>query len=94
MRLLLDLLLVAFPLEALQRLSAVALLGLTLFLKDLNGLVEGLDGCALHLQLLHQQQTFSLMCGGTGKPQTLSPSLTCEVRVYSSYRQSYSRLFS
>lgn len=55
-RLLLDLFLVAFPLEALQRLPAVALLGLTLFLKDLNGLVEGLDGCALHLQLLHKQK--------------------------------------
>lgn len=58
--LLLDLLLVAFPLESFQRLSAVALLGLTLFLKDLNGLVEGLDGCALHLQLLqNQKQTVS-----------------------------------
>lgn len=58
--LLLDLFLVAFPLESFQRLSAVALLGLTLFLKDLNGLVEGLDGCALHLQLL-QKKTDSLM---------------------------------
>lgn len=55
--LLLDLLLVAFPLEPLQRLSAVALLGLALFLKDLNGLVEGLDGCALHLQLLRKATT-------------------------------------
>lgn len=54
--LLLDLFLVAFPLESFQRLSAVALLGLTLFLKDLNGLVEGLDGCALHLQLLQKQK--------------------------------------
>lgn len=54
-RLLLDLFLVALPLESLQRLSAVALLRLTLLLKDLNGLVEGLDGCALHLQLLQKQ---------------------------------------
>lgn len=93
-RLLLDLLLVAFPLESLQRLSAVALLGLALFLEDLDGLVEGLDGCALHLQLLHQRQTFSLTRGRADGVRALSPSLTCEVRVYSSYRQSYSRLFS
>lgn len=47
--LLLDLFFVALPLEPLQRLSAVALLGLALLLKDLDGLIEGLDGCTLHL---------------------------------------------
>lgn len=52
MDLLLNLFFVALPLESLQRLPAVALLSLALFLEDLDGLVEGLDGCALHLELL------------------------------------------
>lgn len=59
--LLLNLLFVAFPLESLQRLSAVAFLGLTLLLKNLDGLIESLNGCALHLQLLwkmRRRQTF------------------------------------
>lgn len=55
--LLLNLFLVALPLESLQRLSAVALLSLKLLLKDLDGLIEGLDGCALHLQLLSNRGT-------------------------------------
>lgn len=49
---LLNLLFVAFALKPLQRLSAVALLGLKLLLKDLYGLVKGFNGSALHLQLL------------------------------------------
>ena len=55
--LLLNLFFVALALESLQRLSAVALLSLTLLLKDLDGLVEGLDGRALHLQLLSETET-------------------------------------
>ena len=31
---------------------AIMLLGLALLFKDLDGLVEGLDGCPFHLQLL------------------------------------------
>lgn len=54
---LLNLLFVALALEFLQRLSAVALLSLTLLLKDFDGLIEGLDGCALHLQLLQGTST-------------------------------------
>lgn len=57
MNLLLDLFFVALALESLQRLLAVALLSLTLLLKDLDGLIEGLDGCALHLQLLWETGT-------------------------------------
>lgn len=55
--LLLNLFFVALALEPLQRLSAVALLSLTLLLKDLDGLIEGLDGSALHLQLLRETGT-------------------------------------
>lgn len=54
--LLLNLLVVALALEPLQRLSAVTLLSLTLLLKDLDGLIEGLYGCALHLQLLWKRR--------------------------------------
>lgn len=53
---LLNLLFVAFALESLQRLSAVALLGLTLLLKDFDSLIESLNGCALHLQLLWKRR--------------------------------------
>ena len=110
--LLLNLFLVALPLESFQRLSAVALLSLTLLLKDLDGLIEGLDGCAFHLQLLWKRRTdcdlfyiilssaidiavwmHTILLQYLGN---LNGSLccTCEVRVYSSYRESYSRLFS
>lgn len=54
--LLLNLFLVALPLESLQGLSAVALLSLTLLLEDLDGLIEGLDGRSLHLQLLQSKR--------------------------------------
>lgn len=50
----LHLLLVALPPEALQVLLAALLLRLALLLEDLDGLVEGLDCCALHLQLLER----------------------------------------
>lgn len=54
---LLNLLFIALALEPLQRLSAVALLSLTLLLKDLDSLIEGLYRCALHLQLLWKRNT-------------------------------------
>ena len=50
----LDLLVVALTLQLLDGLSAKALLSLTLFLKDFDGFVEGLNGCALHLKLLEE----------------------------------------
>lgn len=49
---------VALTLESLQRLFAVPLLSLKLLFKDLDGLVEGFNGCAFHLQLLRQRETF------------------------------------
>jgi hypothetical protein len=48
----LHLLLISLSPEALQILLAAFLLCLALLFEDLDGLVEGLYGCALHLQLL------------------------------------------
>lgn len=62
MNLLLNLFFIAFALEPLQRLSAVALLRLALLLEDLDGLIEGLNGCALHLQLLWETRTQTVTC--------------------------------
>jgi len=53
----LDLLLVSLAPEPLDVLLAEALLRLTLLLKDLDGLVERLDGRPLHLDLLGGERT-------------------------------------
>ena len=53
----LDLLVVALAPEPLDVLLAEALLRLTLLLEDLDGLVEGLDGRSLHLDLLREEKT-------------------------------------
>lgn len=51
----LDLLVVALAAEALDVVLAVALLRVALLLEDLDGLVEGLDGRPLHLDLLGEE---------------------------------------
>lgn len=52
----LDLLVVALAAEALDVVLAVALLRVALLLEDLDGLVEGFDGCSLHLDLLRGER--------------------------------------
>ena len=65
----LHLFLVALTPEALQILLATLLLCLALLFKDLDGLVEGLDCCALHLQLLTWRGG-----GGGGVERLLAPA--------------------
>lgn len=52
----LDLLVIAFAMEALYVVFAVALLGVALLFKDLDGLIKGLNGRPLHLDLLQKDR--------------------------------------
>ena len=71
----LDLLVVALAAEALDVVLAVALLCVALLLEDLDGLVEGFDGCSLHLDLLRGEEEVSEWTGEkhfSGKSSVMS----------------------
>lgn len=64
----LHLLLIALTSEALQIFLATLLLRLALLFKDLDGLIEGLNSCALHLQLLWERGRISVSAETPDKP--------------------------